>query len=414
MTNCEHVQALLSAFLDGEVSDDQSAVISEHLSRCEDCRREWDALASLEDQLRSALAIDDINDKVGAIRRAAANVHPVSGSTSSGKWAILVAALAVSFLAALLSLRHDPDASQAGGSASVASGDPAIIATLVRSTGAVQVLQPGEKNWNSIDQSDQATIAKGARLRTDASVLCEVFTSEECKIRLNEAGEVVFRDATEIELIKGQLWCRAPENSGIEIDISINNTSSPPAESKLVASMRCPSSSEFQCSAGDDAATCDSVSLQNEQTQITVGTRDCMVSPGETVSIDANHAVERRPAVESAGKVWQLPLLAVGNSADPELIDAMTVLLAPIGKTKAMHLHEEQIRLLGPAGAIPLLAYAAHEQEPTQLNLRRTAVMLARELADERSRGMLERLTADPDPYISEQAKVALARIAEL
>ena len=90
----------------------------------------------------------------------------------------------------------------------------------------------------------------------------------------------------------------------------------------------------------------------------------------------------------------------------------MNVLLAPIGRTKARHLHEQQIRALGPRGAIPLLTYAAGELSDDQLDLRRTAVSLAKDLADGRSIELLQQLSKDSDPYISGKAKATLERIA--
>ena len=94
-------------------------------------------------------------------------------------------------------------------------------------TGAVQVQHPGSAAWESIDHSDATPLAKGSRLRTQPTVLCELQTSDKGKIRLNEAGEVVLHDTTEIELVKGQIWCLAPEDREIEIDFALRQKTTP-------------------------------------------------------------------------------------------------------------------------------------------------------------------------------------------
>jgi len=43
--NCESCQQRLSAFLDGELSADETREVNEHLIRCERCRTEHDSLA---------------------------------------------------------------------------------------------------------------------------------------------------------------------------------------------------------------------------------------------------------------------------------------------------------------------------------------------------------------------------------
>ena len=108
---------------------------------------------------------------------------------------------------------------------------------------------------------------------------------------------------------------------------------------------------------------------------------------------------------------WQLPLLALSRGSRRELHDSIQRLLAPIGMTKAQHLNETQIRALGPAGAIPLLAYVTEQPNDKDKFLRHTAMRLAVESADNSATALLSRLTSDNDPYIATQAQKALARI---
>ncbi len=282
-----------------------------------------------------------------------------------------------------------------------------IVATLVRATGPVEVLPPNSDQWTAVDPAENYSVPKGARVRTGEHVLCELKTAEQGKIRLNESAEVVVHDSRTIELRRGQLWCLSPKEAGIDIDIPLQDNPLP-----KIATMTCPSAAEIQCVAGDSFAACDSVSPQNQQANWTLGNFTCPVNPGETVAIDAQQKVDRKNGPNAATKVWQLPLLAVGNRVDDEFIHAMSSLLAPIGMTKARHLNEQQIRSLGPRGALPLLSYVHSESSPDQLSLRRTAINIAADLANENAIELLQKITSDPDMYISRRANEALTKIA--
>ncbi|QDV45037.1 hypothetical protein Enr13x_49100 [Stieleria neptunia] len=409
MMSCEQTRSLLGPLMDQELTDEQADAVRGHLSQCGACHRDWESLNALDTQLRSALRLEGVEQAVAAIESPARHfvACPTGHRTRRSTWVVVGLATAVCLLVAAFVVRNRvPWTLDDGVPFRPATNSP-IVATLIRATGTVQVQHPGSSAWNSINHSDATPIAKGSRLRTQATVLCELQTSDQGKIRLNEAGEVVLHDTTEIELVKGQIWCLAPEDREIEIDFALRQKTTP-----IIASMACPSSSEFQCSVENYVASCDSNSLRNPPAQMTVGANGYAVQPGETVSVDVEQNVERKPTSDSPSKVWQLPLLAIGDPIDRELVDALSELLAPIGKTKAMHLNETQIRRLGPAGAIPLLAYAATETAPQQLPLRRTAVSLARDLADARSKEWLAKLAADPDPFLSNQAVKTLERIA--
>ena len=53
--NCEQVQSLLAAYLDGEVTPSERALIVAHLSSCTVCQQELDLLSTARSQIRSAL-----------------------------------------------------------------------------------------------------------------------------------------------------------------------------------------------------------------------------------------------------------------------------------------------------------------------------------------------------------------------
>lgn len=408
MRSCQQTRERLSEWLDNETSAADATEIHQHLRNCPQCQQEWESLQSLDRDLKATLQLDGVDERISTIRRVAQDQLKSrrTGFDTISRRVALLAALAAAILVALFVFRG-LDHTTADGKAGLGESiEPMIVARLVKATGDVQVMNPGNQHWDSIQPSTLVSLEKGARLRTDDSVLCELQTVDDGKIRVDRSCEVVFRDQSEIELIRGKIWCLAPEKNSL--DIEINSSASPNIP---IATMTCPSGSEFQCGVQDDVASCQSLSPTNSKTEMWVGSTACSVGPGESVSIDSKQNVQRNPESEST-KIWQLPLLAIHSPIDDELRLVMQKLLAPIGMTKAMHFNEQQIRALGPAGAIPLLAYAATESDASHLNLRRTAVSLARDLADESAIDLLTKLASDPDASISKQAAETLNRIA--
>ncbi|MCO8121798.1 anti-sigma factor [Stieleria sp. TO1_6] len=406
MNECDDVRQQLSALLDGEIAEGTASIIHRHLDACSQCQSEWKSLGSLDHKLRDALVVCDVDDRVATIIRA---TQPVvdRGQNRLQRWFVAVAALAATLFVLVWANRTTSPSQAIHQSRSLNQPVIETVARLVKATGAVQILPPGTDQWSAVDQSSDTAIAKGSRLRTDLDVICELRTSKQGKVRLNESGEMVLHDAQKVELVSGQLWCLAPQTTSIDVDLPVKVNSAVP-----LAVMACPSSSEFQCVSTAGVRSCDSVSPTNPPGQLLIGTTTYSVDPGETVSIDDDQNVDRRSDPQLIDKVWQLPLLAIGTEADPELVDSITRLLAPIGRTKAMHLNEQQIRRLGPHGATALLAYVVTESSADQLALRRTAIHIAADLADHRSISLLQKLASDSDREISRRAQETLQRIA--
>ncbi len=403
MIACDRIRPLLSALIDGELSPDEIREARSHLNTCEACRREWESLQDLDRQLMQLLVVRNVEARSTEIAHASEmqTMHDTHSWGLAGWVSIFFAIAAVLLLAIVPALLPELDV--------INPPTPAAteVARLVRSTGPVQVLSPGTSDWTDLDADSSRSLVAGSRLKTRDDVVCELETSSKGTIRLNKSAELVFRDPNLLELVSGQLWCLAPEDRGIDVDVAIQNAPSP-----QIAIFACPSASEIQCEAGNDRAFCNSVSTGSEQASLTIGEFSCEVAPGEMVSIDAAHKVDRVTSADSSTKLWQLPLLST-DQGDRELVSLLNHVLAPIGMTKAMHMNEQQIRKLGPAAAIPLLAYVAHESSPEHLPLRRTAMRLAADLADENTTALLASLQADPDPVITDLAKTTLARLLD-
>ena len=108
---------------------------------------------------------------------------------------------------------------------------------------------------------------------------------------------------------------------------------------------------------------------------------------------------------------WQIPLLALGNPRDSDLQRRLTGLLAAAGRSKAAHLYEEQIRQLGPVGAVPLLAFVRSEESIKDRDLRYRSMTLAADMASLASLQDLEELLHDNDPYIRRLSLKVLTRL---
>lgn len=430
MTTCVSIRPLLSALVDSELSADQAEAVRTHLESCDLCRKEWESLVSIDHQLSRVLSVPESaiarchnivtdsleHDALWAGSRPQPNAAPTSPTIgtsprtaswpvswpASGVW-LGAGILAAAAAAILLLAQIQPDAG-------TGVGEHAIIARLVRATGPVQVRKAGSSYWASVLPESQEPIHAGSRVRTSRQVLCELETVDQGRIRLNESAEVIMQQPDRLQLVSGQLWCQSPGDAAMEVDVEVSTAK---IKAPQIATMACPSSSEIQCVAESGFASCASVSSANAASSFSTGSFSCAVAPGESVSVDAHENISRQDDLGSANKIWQLPLLAASGKADEELVASLSQLLAPIGMSKATHLNEQQLRALGPAGAIPLLVYATSESSQENPELRRKAVRLASNTADERSIALLRQLSADADPQIAKLASATLEGIAQ-
>jgi hypothetical protein len=221
---------------------------------------------------------------------------------------------------------------------------------------------------------------------------------------MDETAELILHEPSRIQVVRGQVWCRASDSNSLRVD-----TNSPDSANSIPISMVCPSDSEFQWNVGKQEATCQS--LAGQQTQWGSAYFHCQVTPGERVAIDAQHNVRRSKQNSSTTKIWQLPLLAVGETLDQELTEIVELLLVQIGSTKAGYLNESEIRQLGPAGAIPLLAYVQSAGSRKQIAVRRNAMRIAAEMADQTAVARLQQLRSDDDASIAELAQQAIEKL---
>ena len=108
--NCEAVQEILSAFLDGELEPDQASLVQEHLRACANCRSELEVLRRLDALARQSLVTrlparfsrelrtrvkDEVRRRFREVR-APAHGHRRFGFALAATVAVLIAAVSLS------------------------------------------------------------------------------------------------------------------------------------------------------------------------------------------------------------------------------------------------------------------------------------------------------------------------------
>lgn len=397
----------MSAALDGELDAEATRAIQQHIAVCDRCRREWVEITELDRRLRRELTLDVLEPAAGTDTVAHSILTPEKTTDGNGKAALLGLAIAVAILVAVFFARpekHDKQMVDRN------PETPAFAATLIHATGPIEVYDNDAGTWSELESAATPELEPGARLRTLSSGRCEFRTPENGTIRLDEDAELVWKQADEVLLLKGRMWCEAPSSQSLSVQLPMNTN-------EQVATFVCPSRSESHYAAEPQSISCTSTSGSNQAVMAQLDSLKCEVSPGETLKIAEDsdrdgQLVHRDESMVAAAKIWQLPLLASPAGDYAELSQSLTWLLAPIGYTKARHFNEHQIRELGPSGAIPLLAYVRYSSSDTSQDAtRRTAMQLASEIADPKSSLILRELSEDRDEFVAELARRTLERL---
>ena len=424
MISCDRVHELLSELLDGELPLELRMDVEQHLETCRACHDEFERWKKLNDRLSESLAIVGVDAKVAQIENLIKTRQPldssrvelrVDGNTvelearraddvlrprrgpvvgPGNSQVVFRVAIAVSLAFALFWIFRDPGETRS-----------AIAARMVVATGPVQLKSLENNVWRTIASTDSVELSHGTHVRTIDDSLCELRTANQGKVRMNRDCEVIVNTPEQLELIQGKLWCSAPEDGKLEVIVPLK---------EALATLRCPSSVALECEATPSYASCTSPGEgpMAGQAEVQLGNETWRVESGKTLVIEDSQTVSQRPS-EPVNDTWQLPLLALSDETRGELRDSMRKLLAPIGRTKARHLNESQIRALGPAGALPLLAFIADEDSAAQRDLRRIAMFLAEETADETAIPWLRKLTSDDDDVIATRAAQLLAKLSK-
>ena len=301
----------------------------------------------------------------------------------------------------------------------VANGANKSVARVVRTVGVVEYRTPQDTRWRRFDAGAAIPVEAGARLRTPPSSLCEMETAAHSMIRLNQETEVVVHKAEQIELVAGELWCSTASSTQCTILVPGGGQiiqATPAAQG--MQQFQCPSNSETQWSVTDLETKC--LGVSDTLTELTMTETkmpspfSCAVEPGQSLSVMNDQppvATGHEDRLLAMG--WQLPLLAVRQPDDPELQDRLQSLLARIGQTKMSSMYDSQIRSLGSAGTIPLIAFVRSPKSLDDPELRHRAMQIIADLAPASARSDLESLAKDSDATVSRFATAALTRLSK-
>lgn len=395
--NCDSIFHLVSQEIDGELTGEDAVTLHRHLDECPACCAMRRELLALDRDLARCLPPPFVESGMRQLHTRIAPQKDLSSAAGSSRRiqsglviGMSVCALAVAMLLCGVTLP-----------ASVA------VAEIALATGPVEVKLATTSKWVSADGRRPVTLAAHTRIRTRSESLCEIRTRTAAVVRMNRETEMIVHPGERLELVTGELWCRASPSQELEVRAPTQNS---------LSLFACPSSTETQWTARpNQELSCTSVSPN--PVQLKTPDLQYTIEPGQRLELgDPTALPELRPGRQNRLKVtrWQLPLLLLRNPKAPEVQEHLLELLATLGATKASHLSESQIRDLGPVGAIPLLAFVQSPRSLEQPGLRLQAMRLAAEMASVISRPDLETLQLDADPVIRNYAHGALLRLSEL
>lgn len=370
--------------------------MQQHLAECGSCREQWAELQFLHQDLSLVLSPPPVEP---AIKRLMETLQPKSNRrdgksrASRGNSSLVIVAIVCTLLLTVGIIFQSPS--------------PALaVAEISMMTGTVDYKAANARDWTSVEGTQRISLPALTRVRTRSTSLCEIRTGCDALVRLNHETELVLHRAEKVELVAGELWCRAPATAEMEICAP-----SAPATQSLTNVFTCPSSAEMQWKAlPNNAMSCQDVASTAVELQLP--SMNCTIQPGECVTFSAGQPI---PEPTQFNRVvatgWQLPLLVLRPPQDSELRDRLTSVLALIGRSKASFLYENQIRRLGPSGVVPLLAYVQSKDSISQPELRLRAMQMIAEMATSASVDDLNVLLQDEDPQIRRLSIMALARL---
>jgi hypothetical protein len=359
--SCEDIWNLISARIDGQLTEEDRGRLEAHLVECAACRSIDGSFRAGDAALRRAFVPG---------RRAAAGVaeRTVSRLRASRERSLarrrvlqLAAAAAAGFTLAVLVFR--PWAGTPPAPEVTKAAPPAVAAELAFATGGVEI-QPGDgAAWRPLGKGEGA--GAGARIRTAPRALAEVRMADGSTVRLNESTEVRIERSRGLDLVRGRLWSEVAR-----------------AETPFVVTV--PDAAVTALGTKFD------VELEPGKTWLTVlegatkvtGSGEAeIVRAGERVTIEGGVVKARTQEVVFATRWVNRLLLQKGEEGKTELASRLEDLLAAIGDEKIMHLREAELEDLGESCVRPLLSYLASPRSRGRAEGQETAVRVIARIA---------------------------------
>jgi len=465
--SCLDIQSHLSAWFDGELTDDLKEVVDTHLVDCSECGQVAESLRNLDAKFANSATIwneaaariavnvlDAVAKRPGDDLRPASVAHtkprhntrpdtlaertPVPEERISNEFrshssrppafqkgrvlSPLVAAVAGFLLAWLIfapSSREVARNDQTQPHVEVLVETPApapvkpSLARFVASTGSVEVRQSSQAEWSEVCDLNSFRCPSGTEVRTPAGVCCELETGDRCTIRLNEATELAIRSPHEIELRSGQVWCSATSSAELQVVAATfprTKSNVNPPNANPFACWTCPANGSL-ISEVDSVGNC-RVQCANGDVHVSLGETKQRLKQGEIARFDNGRLrIESHHADALLMTTWMQPLLVLKGHENPELGDRVNRLLANLGRSKLEHLYEDEIRGLGEFATLPLLRFVQSEASHQTPDQRLRAMLIFTDIAPSWLVGDLIGLLADREPQVRVQAALALERL---
>lgn len=424
--NCESALPLINAMIDREIEDGDRIALDAHLSSCADCQAAADALRITDANLTRALqsgrdSARSIVDSVTSSLETDIATSQAVTEVRAVDWRSLALALVAGFLLALVIFppaSHQQDSEQRR---PVAQPDPsgpnpdpgrssphtlARIATVVASTGDVEIYSD-KGDWSAVPLT-AFPCSPDSRVRTSKGSLAELVTTDGAIIQMNGETEVRLRSPREVELQKGQVFCRAPDDVSIEV-FSCEAPSSAP--DRTTAWSAAGSGSGFLTALSPEGNG-EVVSSAGSSVDVKTTSGRHQLKPGESASI-VNGKVDQAGPTQNAllAASWIHPLLAEKGHDHPELNQRVDELLARLGRNKMSMLYEREIRSLGEYCVLPLIRYVQSPISRKEPGRRGSAIAIVADLAPSIAIGELLPLLRDESPEVRYQTARALLRL---
>ena len=425
--NCEEIWLILNAALDNELSAAENEALQGHLEICPACREQATELQVINNSLSEAIQSPATDSFVERVMRAvsAENIAPISSCANHHSGETVIPATArVNGARPISRFRNYPKVPyrRSSGTILLLVGSlfctfavlmnlPAatpVVAEILRATGPVDLMRVNSNKWIPLEGTSRISLPADSRVRTGPMSLCEIRTKSDALVRVNQQTELIVKGAEHVELVSGEIWCRASAKTDFEIS---SEQQLPKNSSETM--FTCPSSSETQWQAApNQELRCVAVSTSPVELKMISPGASCTVQPGQALSFSDDGDVTPSAASDRLTALnWQLPLLALRSADDMELQQRLAQLLASAGQSKLSYLYEDQIRRLGPAGTIPLISFVKSNESHQQPDLRYRAMEIIADLGPQSIVKDLENLLNDDDTRVRMIAQRALQRL---
>lgn len=417
--NCGEFEHRLSKWLAEEIDEQVAAALEAHLEQCSHCQALLESQnhddASLRTALEEPVAVARVAQR--ALARLAKEdlaAPPKAANLAWATWLLPLIALAAGFLLAAMILPRENRVQPAPlvPQPSIAEAHqerPAIVpvAHLVSATGPVERFDEERKDWVPIDIGKYYACPTDSRLRTVNDV-CELQTSDGAVIRLNDKTEVTLVGTSTIELQRGQVWCKSPGESTLEVRVS--PTPEAKQSAQAMSTMWCVGPSCVMTNIGD-AGRVQVVTSEGEVNLQTPAGKQ-KLGPGQIAEIrngEVTHPNRRvDPLLETR---WMQPLIVKQGPDNAELQERVDRMLAQIGRSKVATMYEQEIRSLGEHGVLPLVRFVKSPLSKDDPVKRSTAMTLTADLAPVWLIPDLIDLLEDSEPGIRQQSAHTLHRL---